>query len=311
MNRTLWILSCLLFVGCPTPPSGGGVPDAGLLDSGVHVPGTDACSGCMPDAGRADTETPMADASDPGLDSGPAGDAGSDAGSNSDGGEAADAGAAGEAVVSGVVENFQSSARMGGVRVCVVPSDDTYPCATTSGQGEYRLNVPTGVDFLLTFSGTEPALLPYAVPMRLRGGMWTWSQLVVLQSVADMLLQAFGVTARAERGHVGMQLTMNGGGAGYAGGTIEINRVDPGQGGGEGPKYLDDQGVPSAEQTATGLLGLGFIFNNEPGDYTTFARPPEAHCTPHLMAPANDDGSIRTQVLAGVLTLAVFDCAGR
>ena len=100
------------------------------------------------------------------------------------------------------------------------------------------------------------------------------------------------------------QLTENGGGTGHAGGTLEIAPAS-----GEAPKYLDDRGFPNAEQTATSSAGLGFIFNVEPGQFASFARPPGDGCVPHPMAPANEDGSVRTQVLAGMLTLTVFDCA--
>lgn len=256
---------------------------------------------------------------------GTGGTGGGTGGSGTGGDAGMEAGAAvsfSSTVVAAVQGNFGNEAGLEGVEVCVADADgnkDQDTCVTTDADGNFEITgLEPNTPILLLFEKDGYATQAIAadigeadimrpVPLRLAaqadggGANFGWDPSVTQDSGKGML-SAVAVTAAAGDG--GGQT-----GNGFDWTTGVSFEVTPTEG--NGPFYvdIDEQWVDGADSTQGGW-GAWFL-NLSPREYTVTAMSPTMTCSAAGggFGWAQDDGSAKAPVLAGVTTQAiVFLC---
>ncbi len=306
------------------------IPDLGhslVRDSGARVDTglADHDAGAPNDAGRV-----VADAASGDLGAQPADAAGLDGGETSgdaalgvdaapvdldvgqrvDGGVEADAGAPGDAgfthaQITGTVFDILTRRGLIGVEVCVRNQQPQYPCATTAGGGQFTMRAPANADVELVYTGGNPAILPTIVHLRLPLGPSTWNVGVLAATMVPQLATMLGQQLDPTKGHVSFTVG-TAGNVGLAGVTGAIAPVS-----GAGPFYLAANGFPDRNATRTSSNGTGALINVNPGTINVSITPPNTHdCLPYSIA-VRQGNAWRVPVVAGHLSIAVFECTAR
>jgi hypothetical protein len=311
----LSLLASASLLACPLADAPRG--DVGLSEAG-H--GLDAAQQ-IPDLGLA--PVPGADASAPG-DAALTGDAseinevdagleGRDAMPGADASSTADSGASAEdagppmdhAEISGAVFNVLNRAAVRDVSVCVQNRQPEFPCASSDVGGQYRLRTPHNEPFVLIFSGGTQVIQPTLVHLQVPLGYTTWNIATLQNSMVGIMMGAMSQPNDVSKGHV--SVTAGTAGAdGIVGATASIQPMS-----GAGPIYLGDGGLPDLQAVATSINGTGAFVNVTPGEVSVSVTPPITHNCPLYPIAVGAGGAWRVPVIAGHLSVVVFECVAR
>jgi hypothetical protein len=278
------------------PAADASVADGGLSPVDAALP-LDASSGdegvALADAGSVDVEG--------GSDVLSPGDAG--APQPADGGGELDAGEQpAPAVLSGRVSDVLSRNPSLGVRVCVRGQEQAFPCVVTGAGGLYRLRVPSGAPLVVVYDVGTPAIQPTLLHMQVQPGETVWNLVTLQQANVPLMMNLMGQVNEANKGHV----TVSVGSAGGVGLPAATTSITPNSG--FGPVYLSNGGMPDVNATATSTNGTAAYVNVTPGSLDVRVTPPGTHgCSPYQNSIVNN-GAVRLVVLAGHLSVAVFEC---
>ena len=298
----VWMVLAIVGGACATDePS---PPDVGVSEAGPNVDASEPAA----DTG---VVTPLPDAGaalDAGLvvEAGAPSDAGAsvDASAQDGGGDRADAGWT-TAQLSGSVSDVLARRGLPNIEVCVRDRQPEFPCATTGGGGQFEMEAPADEDIVLVYSGGDPAIMPTLVHMRLPLGPTRWNVQVLSASMVPSLAAGFGQRVDDAKGHV----SFTAGTAGNAGLTGVTGAIAPASG--AGPFYVGPTGLPDRNAVQTTSSGSGTFINVDPGMINVSVTPQRSHeCAPYGLA-VTQDNAWRLPIVAGHLSIAVFECAAR
>ena len=215
---------------------------------------------------------------------------------------AADAGVTG-ARLFGSVSDIITRRGLQGVEVCVQNRQPEFPCSTTGGGGQYALDAPAGEDIVFIYSGG--GILPTVVHLQLPLGPTRFNVQVLSQVMVPGLANGFGQQIDATKGYVSFTSGMAGN-RGLAGVT---GSIAPGSG--AGPFYLGANGLPDPQAVQTTSSGTGTFINVNPGMVNVSVTPPNTHICPPYGLAVTQGNAWRLPVVAGHLSIAVFECSAR
>jgi hypothetical protein len=237
----------------------------------------------------------------------------SDASLNADVAASADSGLPAEdagapmdhAEVSGAVFNVLGRAAVRGVSVCVQNRQPEYPCTTSDVGGQYRLRTPHNAPFVLIFSGGAQPIQPTLVHLQVPLGYTTWNIATLQNSMVGIMMGAMNQPNDVTKGHV--SVTVGTAAAdGIVGATASMQPMS-----GAGPVYLNNGGLPDLQATATSSNGTGAFVNVNPGEVSVSVTPPVTHNCPLYPIAVGANGAWRVPVIAGHLSVVVFECVAR
>jgi hypothetical protein len=188
------------------------------------------------------------------------------------------------------------------VKVC---SYDPIPanqiCAQTDSTGAYILNLPPG-NLLLSFTKTSylPSLLEYV-----SDGPNATLQGHTIVTLDDAMKWANALLSPIDTSKPILTVQANrSNGDRLSGATVSATSAT-----GDGPYYLDDQGVPSKTLTATSTTGLAAWVNASAGDVeVTIKNASGTVCPPNHSWPGTMANTVLGRLVAGYSTSVGGTC---
>jgi len=176
------------------------------------------------------------------------------------------------------------------------------PCASVNDEGVATIGLPPNAEVTLETT----AIRYYDQLNPLTTGSEPGSIDIDMGKTSNIepLIRVFGVELEDDRGQLAW-LGQSRPGQGVVGLTATVSS------GGEGPYFVDPDGVPDPELEATSESGLGVTANLEAGVVTVTYDNPFGGCEAAQEAWASDEAnSIRAPIEAGYLTIAIARCDG-